>query len=355
VHILLVDDSVSERLVIGQYLKGQGHSVQEAGDGRKALEAAARERFDLILMDNVMPEMDGAEAARHIRKLDQQLGHYTPILLISGLHDPDAVIASLGEGADDYLLKPVHFGILGAKLRVFERIALQHRSLEAYRAASEADKSFARVVLDHLTRTNRALDTGVYHHTASQDHTGGDLFASLRAPDGSLYALLADAMGHGLAAAFTTVLLAQIFYAMAQRGMPLASMAKEANAKLKDLLPAGFFIAAAFVRVTPERREVQVWNGGLPAVRLLGADGTQRAFESRHLPLGIAASNEFDMTLEQHVCSGPAKILLATDGVTEAEQGRVPPNWWLDLKRIPDTIARLEPQDDASVAVLNVP
>ncbi len=63
--------------------------------------------------------------------------------------------------------------------------------------------------------------------------------------------------------------------------------------------------------------------------------------------------------MEEDAEAEPVKRLTsyecATDGVTELEQGRVPANWWLDLERIPETIASLDPQDDASVAVLSVP
>src|SRR5829696_2774904 len=115
-RILVADDSVAERMLLCQFLLNKGHIVAQAGDGQEAVAAVMHQRFDLVLLDSIMPIMVGNEAVRHIRKRDAHTGRYTPVLFVSGLSDPTEVVASLAFGADDYLSKPIDLDILEAKL-----------------------------------------------------------------------------------------------------------------------------------------------------------------------------------------------------------------------------------------------
>jgi DNA-binding response OmpR family regulator len=353
-RILIADDLVLERELLVHFLISKGHDVAEAGDGQQAVDAVARERFDLVCLDNVMPLMVGNEAVRQIRKRDKQLGHYTPVLFISSLDDSSEIVASLAFGADDYLIKPINLDILEAKLRVFGRIAAQHRVLEQYRLASEDDKAFGRHVLDHLTRTSRGFSQEVRHFTRPHDQLGGDLFAAARAPDGTIHALLADAMGHGLAASLATVVLAQVFYAMVERNQPFVTIISEANAKLKMLLPAGFFVAAAFVRADLPPRRVQIWNGGIPIVRLHSRAGVLKNFPSAHPPLSVLAPLEFDAGTEEYQSAVPSQLLLATDGATEALEDELSGESNLKFDELIQLISDVPTHDDATVAALEL-
>src|SRR5690349_19618807 len=324
-RILIANDSLPERKVIAQFLHQRGHDVADADDGQEALDVLARGRFDLVILDRIMPRMVGNEAVRQIRRQDNELGRYTPVLFVSALDDSTEIVASLGLGADDYLTRPIHWDILEAKLRVFDRIASQHRALEQYRLASEDDKAFGRHVLGHLTRANQGFNEEVRHFTRACDHLSGDLFAYARSADGTVFALIADAMGHGLAASLATVVLAQTaytmvertqwldgiineanathrkvlppgfvvtaaslatvvlaqtFYTMVERNQWLDVIINEANATLRKVLPPGFFVAAAFVEMRPPVRHVQVWNGGIPLVRLQSMQGVIKTFDS---------------------------------------------------------------------------
>jgi len=354
-RILVADDSVEERNLLAGFLARRGHSVEWVEDGQGAVNAAAREAFDLVLMDSIMPNMVGNQAVRLIRKQDKQGGHYTPVIFVSSLDDPSEIVASLGFGADDYLIKPIDWDVLEAKLRVFARISSQHRALEKYRLAAEADKAFGRQVLEHLTRANRSFGDDVRHFSRPADQLSGDLFAYARASGGVTYALLADAMGHGLPPSLTAVLLADLFYAMAKRNQPLAVIAAEANSKLKALVPAGFFIAAAFVRMEPHIRRLQVWNGGIPLVRLLDRQRVLKAFPSTHPALAVLAPHEFDATVDEFVSPLPGELLLATDGLTEALGEALPDDAACGFDEIMGRLDGIEAQDDVSLAALKVP
>jgi len=124
--VLLVDDTKTERLILTSYLEAMGHSVITAENGRQAVDLYHTEKPDLVLMDVIMPEMDGHEAARLMRH-DENI--WVPIIFLSGRIDPEDVFAGIEAGGDDYLAKPVDQRILEAKMISMQRIAKMRRKL----------------------------------------------------------------------------------------------------------------------------------------------------------------------------------------------------------------------------------
>jgi len=124
--ILLVDDTKTERLILTAYLDKLGHEVVHAENGHQAIELFKSEKPDLVLMDVIMPEMDGHEAARAIRK-DESV--WVPIIFLSGRVAADDIVAGIEAGGDDYLTKPVDHRILEAKMTAMQRIAKMRRKL----------------------------------------------------------------------------------------------------------------------------------------------------------------------------------------------------------------------------------
>jgi DNA-binding response OmpR family regulator len=100
-RVLLVEDDPTVLEVASTYLRSAGFAVITAGDGFAALEMAKRERPDLIVLDRMLPGIDGAEVCRRIR-----LTSTVPIILLTALGSPDDRIDGLEAGADDYLTKP---------------------------------------------------------------------------------------------------------------------------------------------------------------------------------------------------------------------------------------------------------
>lgn len=100
-HILVVDDEEKIRQMIRKYAVFEGYEVTEAADGMQAVEIASKEDFDLIVMDIMMPELDGFSASREIRKQKQ-----TPILMLSARGEEYDKIHGFELGIDDYVVKP---------------------------------------------------------------------------------------------------------------------------------------------------------------------------------------------------------------------------------------------------------
>ncbi len=100
-HILVVDDEARIRSIIRKYAEFEGHTVTEAGDGMEAVHLCRKEKFDIIILDIMMPELDGFSACREIRKVAQ-----TPIIMLSARGEEYDKINGFECGADDYVVKP---------------------------------------------------------------------------------------------------------------------------------------------------------------------------------------------------------------------------------------------------------
>ncbi|MBQ9098578.1 MAG: response regulator transcription factor [Clostridia bacterium] len=100
-RILVVDDEIRIRSIIRKYAEFEGHTVTEAGDGMEAVSLCRRETFDIIILDIMMPELDGFSACREIRKTAD-----TPIIMLSARGEEYDKINGFELGVDDYVVKP---------------------------------------------------------------------------------------------------------------------------------------------------------------------------------------------------------------------------------------------------------
>ena len=100
-QILVVDDEARIRSIIKKYAEFEGHNVTAAGDGMEAVRLCRKENFDIIIMDIMMPELDGFSACREIRKISQ-----TPIIMLSARGEEYDKINGFELGIDDYVVKP---------------------------------------------------------------------------------------------------------------------------------------------------------------------------------------------------------------------------------------------------------
>jgi two-component system response regulator MprA len=116
-RILLVDDDVEVTEYVRRGLEEEGHTVSVCHDGAAALRAAELHAFDIIVLDVMMPFVDGLEVTRRLRR--QHI--HTPIVLLTARDAPEEVVRGLDAGADDYLTKPFSFDVLLARIRVRTR------------------------------------------------------------------------------------------------------------------------------------------------------------------------------------------------------------------------------------------
>jgi len=141
--VLVVDDSANIRAMVATYLEGEGYRVRAVASGRQALEAAHDEAPDLVILDLMMPEMDGYQFLRAFRR---ESG--APVIMLTAkLEEVDKVLG-LELGADDYVTKPFGMRELVARVRAVLRRAERHLPTEAVLTAGDLT----------LDRSNHTLD-----------------------------------------------------------------------------------------------------------------------------------------------------------------------------------------------------
>ena len=158
--VLVVDDRTDSRKLLVLRLQQQGCAVVQAESGPQALALAAQERPDLVLLDVLMPGMDGFEVCRRLRVMPAMLG--VPVVLVTSLDDSEHYVRGLDAGADDFITKPVKPAELRARVRSllrvkqqFDQIELQRQALQDWSAtlARRVDEKLAEV--ERLSRLKR--------------------------------------------------------------------------------------------------------------------------------------------------------------------------------------------------------
>ena len=139
-RVLVVDDDPDVREAVETALELEGHSVASAADGLAALKRLAQTEFDAVVLDVLMPTLDGFEVCRRLRAS----GNRTPVLILTARDSEEDTIRGLDLGADDYLVKPFAVGELLARVR-----ALLRRTRPA---GEDAPLWFAGLTLDRQTR-----------------------------------------------------------------------------------------------------------------------------------------------------------------------------------------------------------
>lgn len=147
--ILVVDDNAINRDLLSRYLERRGHAVRVADNGRKALEMIATGAFDLVLLDIMMPEMNGYQVLQHLKQ--SETWRDLPVIMISALDEIDSAVRCIELGAEDYLRKPFNPVLLRARVqaclekkRLRDLKAAQQQQLHELNAALELRNRFIR-------------------------------------------------------------------------------------------------------------------------------------------------------------------------------------------------------------------
>lgn len=321
--ILIAEDNAADRMLLSTIVSRQGHRVLTASNGLEALSLFEQERPQLVLMDAMMPVMDGFEAARRIK---QSAGEeLVPIIFLTSLTEGEALVRCLEAGGDDFLAKPYNRVILEAKIKAMERLrrlqdtVLQQRDLIAkHNEHLLNEQRVAKAVFDKVTHSGCLDAPNIRYLQSPYAVFNGDLLLAAFKPSGGMHVLLGDFTGHGLPAAIGAMPLAEVFYGMTAKGYSLAEVLREINAKLKRILPVGVFCCATLLNVSFQRQVVEVWNGGLPDGYLLRSSGERLPLKSRHLPLGVLEPAAFNDKYEVYPLELGDRVFLLSDGVLEA-------------------------------------
>lgn len=320
--ILIVDDDNTNLLILSSILEKEGYSVVTASNGSEAVDEFSVGNIDLVLMDVMMPVMDGYEATVKIKALSQE--RFVPVIFLTSVTDEHQLAKCVESGGDDFLTKPYNRVILRSKINAMVRIQTlydvvneQNSTLITLNDKVEDDLNLAKHVYDSIlstTKNDPVFDT----HIVPVADFNGDVVLSVKNSYGGYHFMLGDFTGHGLAASFGTIPVADLFCRMTDTGYKIGDIAVEINNRLNTLLPTGYFCAACFISIDSSGKSVDILNAGIPEVLLI-EDDKMSSFASVHLPLGVVKTGLSELKFTNIKITSPARIVVYSDGVIEAQ------------------------------------
>ncbi len=322
--ILIADDAATDRLILESIVTQAGHIPHGVEDGQKAIEAYSKFQPDIVLLDVLMPNMGGIEAAKEIRKLTET--DVVPIIFLTSLTDPESLVECLEAGGDDFIPKPYNRVVLQSKIKAFGRLRLMHSTLTEQKEQIEQhnihliqEQTVAKQVFDKIAHSG-CLDLNLIKYYMSPLAVfNGDVLVSEIGPDGNMLIMLGDFTGHGLPAAIGSMPLATTFYGMVRKGFGMTDILREINQKLHDILPIGFFCCAICADISFKKRRIRVWNGGLPEAFLYRKQSNDyELLPSNNLPLGVLSSRDFKGESKRFELDKGDKFYMWSDGVFES-------------------------------------
>ena len=327
-RVLIVDDDLAARNLLRIYLKDIGYDVIEAEDGEQAIEIYEEQEFDFLLVDYLMPRMNGAECVKEIKKIKKE--QYIPILFLTANDDPRVVEECISVGGDDILIKPFEISALTLKLHAWLRMKESYDQLsyvknELYTIGlqNELDLEDAKEIIDVFNTFDQSENANIKHINYPANIVSGDICLAAHSPSGNQYILLGDFTGHGLPAGVGVMLVSQTFYAMVAKGFALKEIAKEINTKLVNVLPVNRFMSGCFIELDYQESFATVLNAGMPEIYVFDTQqNLKRSIKSANVPFGIKRSATDEYEIEYLEIQEKDIFIAYSDGLTDTQNAQ---------------------------------
>ena len=332
-HVLVVDDNEANRDLLARRLQREGHRVELAVDGLDALARLAADAFDLVLLDVMMPGMDGYEVLQRL-KADNALRHI-PVILISALNDTDNMVKGISQGADDYLPKPFNPHILRARVNASLTRKRLHDCEQLYARSLEREMDIAREIQasflpDHLP-VIAGWDMAACFLPARQ--VAGDFYDAFPLHQGQRIGLVvADVCDKGVGAALFMALFRSLIRAFAERMNFLGDDTAEQMRQLVDHLNgyiarthsrSNMFATLFFAILDPASGTLIYVNGGHEPPIVSGKGRIRTRLDPTGPAVGMLEEMQFH-TARQSIESDET-LLIYTDGVIDARDAQAAP------------------------------
>src|SRR6185436_12881599 len=312
-RVLIVDDVKANVDMLVEALRGD-YKLSVALGGEAALRAVLKSPPDLLLLDIVMPELDGYEVCRRLRA--DPATRELPVMFLSSLEDVKDKAKGFELGANDYLTKP--FEILEVKARVNSLLKAKSYA-DAVKAAQERDLAIAREIQLGLLPSDFAARSGgsgwgVHAVIEPARHVGGDLFEVLRLSDGRMVLAVGDVCGKGITAALFMAVALTLLRTLARQCQTPDEILRRLNDELAAQNPRAMFVTMACLDVRGGR--ITCANAGHDTSLVVGSAGLRQVLPSTGTVLGLFPDQQY--TSETLELAPGDTLVLYTDGVSEA-------------------------------------
>jgi phosphoserine phosphatase RsbU/P len=343
-RILVVDDDEGNRESLSRRLRRRSYIAEVAPDGESALLALEKSSFDLVLLDVMMPGINGLEVLSRIRQT--RPATELPVIMVTARDGSDDVVTALSMGANDYVTKPLDFAVVVARMQthlalrsaVQQVFALErhlvHRNAELERANHDLRRSAARTKLElqlatkvqasFLPKDQPPFD-GMHFAWRYEPSVelAGDALNICRLSDDALGLYVLDVSGHGVAASLTAVSAARLLTSQYERSTILVDenvpvSPSEVACRLNDSFTWNSeteqFMTLVYMLYQPQARQLSYVSAGHPPAIRISRDGDASRLEGGNLPIGIGDIFE---TMQLKLDRGD-RVYLYSDGVIEA-------------------------------------
>lgn len=320
--ILIVEDNPASLEIMQVRLEASDYRVITATDGEAGLAKAQSSLPDLILLDVMMPKMDGLEVCRRLKNNDSL--PFMPIIMVTAKTDTKDVIAGLEAGGDEYLTKPVDHGSLVARVKSMLRIKELHDTVIAQSTQLENQLKTASKIQTLFWPELPVPEGGIRTWAVSQpaSYVGGDFYDAIILPDKSVLAYVADVSGKGVPAALIMAAVSTKIRAEASLQQNLNLILRAVNGSMYELASTeGYFATMLLLKYWPRMKKIEMIRAGHINPVLVSPTGVREISGLKGVSLGVM--EEVDYELAELVLEPGESLLLFSDGVTEAENERV--------------------------------
>lgn len=313
--ILLVDDTPANLEVLCELLRAHNYKIFMADSGPQALKIVERAQPDLILLDVMMPGMDGYEVCKKLKSNPNT--EPIPVIFITANDQTEGLVASFEAGGGDYIPKPFRDAEVVMRVRnalyskyLFDQnLAYQQKMENELQTAHDLQMGFMPTANPQLPGYDIA------GRCMPAEQVGGDLYQYFE-QDGILSLSLADVTGHAMAAAIPVVLFKGLLESHMELGLTLSELFAKLNQLLHRILNDRTFVCFTMGQLDASSRTLYLLNCGCPyPLHYRARDGQISELKSENYPLGIRLDTDY-APLEIHLESGD-RVIFQSDGVIE--------------------------------------
>jgi DNA-binding response OmpR family regulator len=321
-RILIIEDSALFAEILETFLVSKECKTVVSSNLQAAKRQLKLSSFEFILLDNQLPDGNGIDILPFIKSLSCQV----PVMMITAEDNQTLMSVAFEKGVDDFLVKPISVELLWQKIQrcrsLYDQsvvVHLQTQELENLLNQRKQEEDLARDVYEYTTASLANNTQFVDTYIQSSSSFNGDAFICNTAPNGNLFVILADATGHGLAAAISILPLASTIKAMIRKDLSLVYIIHEINKKLNIELPDNRFVAIIGIEINFNKRELQLFNGGMPDIILFRTNHSLERYSSTSMALGILEPADFNPKIEFLSIEAISNVFFFSDGLIEQQ------------------------------------
>ncbi len=331
-RLLVVDDNEMNRDMLSRRLSRRGHTVLTADGGQAALDMLDQESFDVVLLDIMMPGIDGIEVLKTVRKT--RSAQDLPIIMATAKDESSDVVEALKLGANDYVTKPLDFPVVMARVQTQLSLKRANDALAAAHARMKRDLDAAARVQGALLPSsppeNDKVNVAWAYHPC--DELAGDALNTFSIDDRHICLYLLDVSGHGVPAALLSVSATRNLTPASDRSsiireqtvesahcaiLPPAEVARRLNVLYPMESNGSHYFTMVYGIIDAQTGRFRFTSAGHPGPIVVRRGGAAELIDTSSFPIGIVDDGEYE---ESEVQLNPGdRLYLHSDGFNEEQ------------------------------------